>query len=444
MEGGVLLRGAMLTRSRVRLAERSQAAFQRQFELFHSPLVPLSPPARAWGATPAPPSAPSPSSSSPPAPAFACAALPPSSAPSSRLVWDFERSFLPPSDGGALDRTDRDGEAARAVPAAAAASAPSGLASAAAGFGAQLLRDLQRASLRLLRKSEIAAKAAYGALARPTEDEHVATLSEVTSDGALERLHRQMWEHPDGRRILEKKPLLDDRFLDYAALRKLPQHTLGWAYMQFMDGNELHAGARQPVRFVDDPELSYVLTRYRQLHDFMHTIYGAGISVAAEVALKLIEFRQTGLPMTLFASVFGSLATPVLQLHVPAAATDGRVVGAALAGKMRRIQTGEEASTFSKVNASVHLVVEDAAAGLDGADRERETRTARGERVLYPRHALLTELLPWAWAAADAVKVPLHLVYVEEWLERPLDDLRRHCGVLLPPAHLAPHFAFKV
>lgn len=32
--------------------------------------------------------------------------------------------------------------------------------------------------------------------------------------------------------------------------------------------------ARRPVNFVDDVDLAYVMLRYRQLHDFMHTLLG--------------------------------------------------------------------------------------------------------------------------------------------------------------------------
>ena len=35
--------------------------------------------------------------------------------------------------------------------------------------------------------------------------------------------------------------------------------------MRFLDTNLLHAGHRQPVRFVEDEELAYILTRYRQV-----------------------------------------------------------------------------------------------------------------------------------------------------------------------------------
>nr|PUA89226.1 coenzyme q (ubiquinone) biosynthesis protein coq4 protein [Toxoplasma gondii TgCATBr9] len=184
----------------------------------------------------------------------------------------------------------------------------------------------------------------------------------------------------------------------------------------------------------------------------MHTLYGMNISVEAEVALKLIEFHNTGLPMTLLGSIFGPLAAPIIRMHMPRRATDADVVGEALAGKLRRERSGEESCSFTSVNAPLHIVYESEQTRQQGEKSEAESgafpeedRAVSEERsdteVLYPRHALLTELLPWAWKAGRAVKVPLHCVYVEEWFDRPLEDLRRHCGVILPPAHLAPHVA---
>ena len=38
-----------------------------------------------------------------------------------------------------------------------------------------------------------------------------------------------------------------------------------FALVHFLDSNHLHAGQRQPVRFVEDEELAYVLMRYRQV-----------------------------------------------------------------------------------------------------------------------------------------------------------------------------------
>ena len=47
-------------------------------------------------------------------------------------------------------------------------------------------------------------------------------------------------------------------------------------------------------RFVDDPELAYVITRARQVHDFWHVIFGCHTNAFGETALKAVEFVQVG------------------------------------------------------------------------------------------------------------------------------------------------------
>ncbi len=49
-----------------------------------------------------------------------------------------------------------------------------------------------------------------------------------------------------------------------------------------------------PLRFVDDEELAYVLTRMREVHDFWHVLFGCHTNVFGELALKGLEFVQVG------------------------------------------------------------------------------------------------------------------------------------------------------
>ncbi|KAJ9520082.1 hypothetical protein QJQ45_030007 [Haematococcus lacustris] len=51
-------------------------------------------------------------------------------------------------------------------------------------------------------------------------------------------------------------------------------------------------------RFVQDEELAYVLTRMREVHDFWHVLFDCHTNVFGELALKAVEFVQTGVPMT--------------------------------------------------------------------------------------------------------------------------------------------------
>ncbi|KAJ7517243.1 hypothetical protein O6H91_21G015200 [Diphasiastrum complanatum] len=62
---------------------------------------------------------------------------------------------------------------------------------------------------------------------------------------------------------------------------------------------------RPPVRFMETDELAYVATRAREVHDFWHVLFNLPTNVMGELALKIVEFQQTALPMC-FLSVAGA------------------------------------------------------------------------------------------------------------------------------------------
>lgn len=76
-----------------------------------------------------------------------------------------------------------------------------------------------------------------------------------------------------------------------------------------MQREQVTPDTREPVKNYrgDDEELAYVLLRYRQCHDFMHTLLNVPTSLPAELALKWFEWQQTGMPMTLAAATIGPL-----------------------------------------------------------------------------------------------------------------------------------------
>ena len=65
--------------------------------------------------------------------------------------------------------------------------------------------------------------------------------------------------------------------------------------------------SRMKVQFLDDPELAYVMTRYRETHDLVHTILGMPTHMLGEVAVKWIEAINTKLPMCIGGAIFGAI-----------------------------------------------------------------------------------------------------------------------------------------
>eukprot|EP00128_Syssomonas_multiformis_P007241 Colp12_sorted_trinity150504_noHs@28255 len=116
-------------------------------------------------------------------------------------------------------------------------------------------------------------------------------------------------EDPVGRQILREQPRVTSASLDLDALARLPEGSLGRAYVCFLRAHGVSPDTRCQVHYVDG-ELGYVMQRYREVHDMWHTLLGLPITVAAELTVKVVEYQQTRLPMTLLSAVVGPLRLP--------------------------------------------------------------------------------------------------------------------------------------
>ncbi|KAI8475649.1 MAG: ubiquinone biosynthesis protein [Monoraphidium minutum] len=144
-------------------------------------------------------------------------------------------------------------------------------------------------------KTAVAVLSALGALYRPQRADLVAAVGETWGEGAVARMRDRMRADATGRQILAERPRVTDASV--ARCWEMPPGTFGAAYAGFMGDRSFHADDRPPVRFVDDEELAYVVARAREVHDFWHVLTGCHTNVFGEIALKALEFVQTGLPM---------------------------------------------------------------------------------------------------------------------------------------------------
>eukprot|EP00794_Sanderia_malayensis_P016053 gene16053-17675_t len=155
----------------------------------------------------------------------------------------------------------------------------------------------------LLQKGLLLLGSTIAALRDPTRSDMVAIFGETTGYNALKKLHKQMVADPVGSQILRERPIINTKILDMDYLRSLPKGTFGKEYTNFMDTWQISSDTRDPVHFVDDEELAYVMTRYRQLHDFTHLLTGfPSITVPAEIAVKWFEMVHYGLPLCTMAA----------------------------------------------------------------------------------------------------------------------------------------------
>ncbi len=61
----------------------------------------------------------------------------------------------------------------------------------------------------------------------------------------------------------------------------------------------------QQVRYIDDPELRYVMQRYRESHDFYHLLCRMPVSQMGETVVKYFEAAHFGLPVAFLSSLAG-------------------------------------------------------------------------------------------------------------------------------------------
>ncbi|XP_059470378.1 ubiquinone biosynthesis protein COQ4 homolog, mitochondrial [Neocloeon triangulifer] len=153
----------------------------------------------------------------------------------------------------------------------------------------------------------LSAGSAIITLLNPGRPDALGVFGETSGQLALQRMHEKMMASNEGQQILLEKPRINSRTVDLDALKKLPPNTFGRAYIKFLEDNKVTPDTRTPVQFVDDIELAYVMQRYREVHDLVHTVLGMPTNMLGEVAVKWVEGIQTGLPMCMSGAILGPL-----------------------------------------------------------------------------------------------------------------------------------------
>ncbi len=152
------------------------------------------------------------------------------------------------------------------------------------------------------------AQAVVRVMADSTKTHEIHRVEEITGRPRYRRLLREIAATPEGRRILADRPELSTEQVDYDALRALPETTLGGAYVRHLDRNGITADYQAAkTRHVDDPDMAYLMRRFRQTHDVWHALLGLGITGHEEVIIHWFSFGQLQLPVSAMIMVFGTL-----------------------------------------------------------------------------------------------------------------------------------------
>jgi ubiquinone biosynthesis protein COQ4 len=165
-----------------------------------------------------------------------------------------------------------------------------------------------------LRDSYRVGQAVVRVLGDSTKTHEIHRVEEITGRPRYRRLLAEMMTTTDGRRLMAERPELASDRVDYDRLRSLPHETLGGAYARHLDHNKLSADYQAAAtRHVDDPDMAYLMRRFRQTHDVWHTLLGMGIEGHEEVLIHWFTFGQLRLPVSALIMVFGSMKHIVLE-----------------------------------------------------------------------------------------------------------------------------------
>lgn len=151
-------------------------------------------------------------------------------------------------------------------------------------------------------------------LADSGKTSEIHRVEEITGRPRYRAILREMVETPEGQRLLAERPELSSQHVDYDRLRRLPADTLGGAYARHLDDNGITADYQAAAtQLVDDPDMAYLMRRFRQTHDVWHALLGIGITGHEEVLTHWFSYGQLRLPVSVLIMLFGTMKHLVLE-----------------------------------------------------------------------------------------------------------------------------------
>jgi ubiquinone biosynthesis protein COQ4 len=144
----------------------------------------------------------------------------------------------------------------------------------------------------------------------------VFTIIEALSLNTQARIVRRMKAHEVGRRLLQTRPDIVDLLADREALAKLPEGSLGRAYLSFVERENISAeGIRSAAEQGSlngahmEPPFDWMYARMRDTHDLWHAATGYSGDVLGELALLAFTFAQVSNPAIALIICLGLIKT---------------------------------------------------------------------------------------------------------------------------------------
>jgi ubiquinone biosynthesis protein COQ4 len=165
-----------------------------------------------------------------------------------------------------------------------------------------------------VKEAYVVGRAVVRVMRDSTRTNEIHHVEEITGRPRYRRVLAELRATPEGQRILADRPELSSHQVDYDRLRALPETTLGGAYVRHLDRNGITADYQAAAtEFIADPDMAYLMRRFRQTHDVWHSLLGLGITGHEEVIIHWFSWGQLRLPVSAMIMLFGTLKHIVLE-----------------------------------------------------------------------------------------------------------------------------------
>ena len=136
-------------------------------------------------------------------------------------------------------------------------------------------------------------------IANPENTGEVFKIIQAMKGGSLGRAVERLAASPEGRELFRNKPDILALLSDRQALRAMPLGSLGRAYLQFVETQDLSADGLVAASEVAprgqeiNPDERWLANRLRDIHDLQHVMCGYGRDELGELCLLAFMAAQT-------------------------------------------------------------------------------------------------------------------------------------------------------
>jgi ubiquinone biosynthesis protein COQ4 len=149
-----------------------------------------------------------------------------------------------------------------------------------------------------------ALRALQALLNDPDDTAQVFRIVDALSGRNAERTLSRLRRASSGRALLAERPDVLSKLLDRSTLERLPEGSLGRAYLRFLDSEGITAeglrqasiDGRRSMSPGEDPDFQFLRDRLRDTHDLWHTVTGYKGDILGEASLLAFSFAQTWNP----------------------------------------------------------------------------------------------------------------------------------------------------